>query len=96
MCIRGDDMFRASEGYRFALNNYDFIADSLGVVTLEGAQPAYYTWETGKRGTLKLGAIQEAHAQFMMDKLKSFKTLQTTQIYRDIETHRETKRLVLR
>lgn len=92
----GDDMFRASEGYRFALNNYDFIADSLGVVTLEGAQPAYYTWETGKRGTLKLGAIQEAHAQFMMDKLKSFKTLQTTQIYRDIEAHRETKRLVLR
>ncbi|SFJ70179.1 LTA synthase family protein [Myroides guanonis] len=92
----GDDMFKKSEGYRFALNNYDFIADSLGVVTMEGAEPVYYKWENGSRGKLKLGSVKEKHAIFMMEKMKSFKTLQTTQLYLDIENSRGSKKMVFR
>lgn len=92
----GDDMFKKSEGYRFALNNYDFIADSLGVVTMKGTELAYYKWKNGSRGKLILGNVKDEHARFMMEKMKSFKTLQTAQLYRDIEKSRGDKKLVFK
>lgn len=43
-----------------------------------------------------LGDVRDKHAKFMMEKMKSFKTLQTTQLYRDIEKKRGDKKLAFR
>ena len=78
-------MFKKSPNYRFAINEYNFIADSIGVISYENGSPAYYTWKDKNKRKLSLDNIQNPHAQFMLNKMRAFSTLQTIQIYTDIE-----------
>ena len=81
----GDNLFKKSPNYRFAINEYNFIADSIGVISYENGSPAYYTWKDKNKRKLSLDNIQNPHAQFMLNKMKAFSALQTIQIYMDIE-----------
>lgn len=83
----GDDMFKKSSKYRFALNNYDFIADSLGAISIDNDKAYYYTWMDGSKKKLKNADVNSEHAQFMMQKMKRFEALQTVHIYQDILNH---------
>ncbi|WP_264845526.1 LTA synthase family protein [Capnocytophaga catalasegens] len=81
----GDNMFKKSSNYRFGINNYDFIADSIGVVSTENNNSMYYTWKDSLKRKLQFDDISASHAQFMLMKMKTFGTLQTIHIYKDIE-----------
>lgn len=83
----GDDMFKKSSKYRFALNNYDFIADSLGAISIDNDKAYYYTWMDGSKKKLKNADVNSEHAQFMIQKMKRFEALQTVHIYQDILNH---------
>ena len=83
----GDDMFKKSSKYRFALNNYDFIADSLGAISIDNDKVYYYTWMDGSKKKLKNADVNSEHAQFMIQKMKRFEALQTVHIYQDILNH---------
>ena len=85
----GDDMFKKSSKYRFAINNYDFIADSLGAISIDNDKAYYYTWTDGLKTKLKTDDVNSAHAQFMIQKMKCFEALQTVHIYQDILRHLE-------
>lgn len=83
----GDDMFKKSSKYRFALNNYDFIADSLGAISIDNDKAYYYTWMDGSKKKLKNADVNSEHAQFMIQKMKRFEALQTVHIYQDVLNH---------
>ena len=84
----GDNLFKKSPNYRFAINEYNFIADSIGVISYENGSPAYYTWKDKNKRKLSLDNIQNPHAQFMLNKMKAFSALQTIHIYMDIEKNK--------
>lgn len=78
----GENMFKQSD-YRFALNNYNFIVDSIGVISTENT-PTYYIWKDKEKRKLKIENISNPHAQFLLQKMKAFSTFQTIQTYKDI------------
>lgn len=87
----GDDMFKNTTKHRFAVYGYSTIADSIGLVTTENT-PLYYTWKDKEKRTLETNNIASPHAQTLLNKLKSFSTLQTITIYQDIEHYKKFKK----
>ncbi|WP_203970333.1 LTA synthase family protein [Capnocytophaga stomatis] len=85
----GDNMFSESLSYRFGVNDYNFIADSLGVLSVESQKPLYFTWKDEKKRKLTPDNSDNPHAQFMLNKLRSFETLQTLKIYTDIKNQKK-------
>lgn len=83
----GDDMFKKDQPYRFAINDYDFIADSVGVLSIENNKPYYYTWKDNNKRQLKVNNNQSEHAIYMQEKMKAYTTMQTANIYSDIQKH---------
>ncbi|MDO4783238.1 MAG: LTA synthase family protein [Capnocytophaga felis] len=85
----GDNMFSESLNYRFGVNDYNFIADSLGVLFTESQKPLYFTWKDKKKRHLTPDDSEKPHAQFMLNKLRNFETLQTLKIYTDIKNQKK-------
>ncbi|WP_243832667.1 LTA synthase family protein [Myroides indicus] len=83
----GDDMFKKNQPYRFAINDYNFIADSVGVLSVENNKPYYYTWKDNNKRQLKVNNNQSEHATYMQEKMKVYTTMQTANIYSDIQKH---------
>lgn len=88
----GDDLFKKDRAYRFAINGYEYMADSLGVLAIENAKPYYYTWADNNKRKLKVQNSLGEHGQYMLDKMKVFTALQTIKIYQDIQTHQRNKK----
>ncbi|MGL4583499.1 MAG: LTA synthase family protein, partial [Flavobacterium sp.] len=87
----GDDLFDKNKKYRFAINDYDFMADSIGAIAIENDKVYYYTWVgKNKRKLLVQPEIGE-HGQYMLDKMKTFTTMHTIKIYQDIQRHQQNK-----
>ncbi|MGS4344985.1 LTA synthase family protein [Myroides odoratus] len=87
----GDDLFDPTVEHRFALNDYNFIADDKGAIAIENNQPYYYTWEgTGKR-KLQVGDNSSSHALYLQHKMQSYTTMKTVEIYKSINQHRNKK-----
>lgn len=87
----GDDLFDKKKKYRFAINDYNFMADSIGAIAIENDKVYYYTWaEKNKRKLLVQPEIGE-HGQYMLDKMKTFTTMHTIKIYQDIQRHQQNK-----
>lgn len=85
----GDDLFSKSLNYRFGINDYNFIADSLGVLFKGNQKPLYFTWKDSTKRKLAPNNSDSPHAEFLSNKLKSFETLQTIQIYSDIKNQKK-------
>ncbi len=83
----GDNLFSAKKGYRFAVNEYNYMADSIGAISYDNNKMYYYQWTDKKRQKLKVADAASEHALFMNKKFKSYKMLQTAKIYKDIERH---------
>ncbi|WP_121965888.1 LTA synthase family protein [Myroides sp. N17-2] len=87
----GDDLFDKKKKYRFAINDYNFMADSIGAIAIENDKVYYYTWAgKNKRKLLVQPEIGE-HGQYMLDKMKTFTTMHTIKIYQDIQRHQQNK-----
>lgn len=80
----GDDLFKENIPYRFAINDYNFIADSIGVISIENGQSYFYKWINQQKRDLKVSDMQEEHAKVLRDKMESYKTMKTIKIYQDI------------
>lgn len=83
----GDNLFCNTKPYRFALNDYNYMADSVGVVAIENDKPYYYTWVGSDKRKLKVQPEMGEHGQYMLNKMKAFTTMQTVKIYEDIQAH---------
>ncbi|MBW3519437.1 LTA synthase family protein [Flavobacterium sp. NKUCC04_CG] len=83
----GDNLFAAKKGYRFAINEYDYMADSIGAISYSNNKMYYYEWKDAGRNYLKIAAPTSAHALYMDKKFRSYKMLQTAKIYQDIGNH---------
>ena len=79
----GDNLF-ADIKYRFAINEYNFIADNKGVVTIENNQPYYYTWKSKEKRTLEVNNATAPHAAFLLEVMNSYTTMKTINIYQQI------------
>jgi len=87
----GDDLFNQKVPYRFAINDYVYMADSLGVLAIENDKPYYYTWTGSDKRKLKVQNELGEHGKFMLDKMKTFSAMKTIKIYQDIQTHQKSK-----
>lgn len=85
----GDNLFQKALPYRFGINEYRFMADSIGVLSNEGSVPMYYTWQDQSKRKLKLGNVHSPHAQQMQQKLKVYETALTLRTYMDIEKNKK-------
>ena len=85
----GDNMFSGASGYRFGVNDYNFMADATGVLSVDSQTPLYYIWTDSSKRKLTPANTNDSHAQFMLKKLKSFETLQAVHIYQDIEKYKK-------
>ncbi|MTG97681.1 sulfatase-like hydrolase/transferase [Myroides albus] len=89
----GDNLFGNESKYHFAINDYNFIADSIGAVAIENNQPYYYTWSnSSQKRKLKIDEANSTHAKYMLEKMKSFTTMKTIKIYQDINKAQELKK----
>ncbi len=79
----GDNLF-ADIKYRFAINEYNFIADNKGVVTIENNKPYYYTWKSKEKRTLEVNKTTAPHAAFLLEVMNSYTTMKTINIYEQI------------
>ncbi|WP_010250693.1 LTA synthase family protein [Myroides injenensis] len=80
----GDNLFSKEVPFRFGINDYNFIADSIGVVSIENNQPYYYEWVNNQKRKLKVSNSDAGHAKYLLNKMNSFKTMKTINIYEDI------------
>lgn len=80
----GEDLFDSTVKYRFAINDYNYIADSLGAISLENNKPYYYTWSGKQKRKLKLDNENSEHAQYLINKMNAYKAMKTIKIYQDI------------
>lgn len=79
----GDNMFKQSNNHRFGVHNYNFIADSVGVISFENGV-IYQKWKDNKGGKLTADDPNSDHSQFLMQRLRAFETMQTIHTYNDI------------
>lgn len=87
----GDNLFEEIP-YRFAINDYNFIADNKGVITIENDKPYYYTWKNsdglnGKRSENRLLETSNStnpHASFLLEVMNSYTTMKTVKVYQEI------------
>lgn len=88
----GDDLFSDASQYHFAVNDYGFIADSIGAIAYHNNQPYYYTWtQAFSKRKLKVDNINSPHAKYMLEKLRSYTTIRVLQVYKDINAYQERK-----
>ncbi|MCP1995615.1 LTA synthase family protein [Flavobacterium sp. HSC-61S13] len=85
----GDNLFSPKKGYRFAVNEYNYMADSVGAISYDNDKMYYYQWTDAKRQKLKVADAASEHALYMNKKFKSYKMLQTAKIYQDIERQKK-------
>lgn len=81
----GDNMFQKSPNHRFAIHNYNFIADSVGVFSTDNNHLIYSTWQDSLKRKLTPNDLNSAHAQWLQRKMKTFETMQTLRTYIDID-----------
>ncbi|WP_430613652.1 LTA synthase family protein [Flavobacterium sp. JP2137] len=88
----GDNLFSAKKGYRFAINEYNYMADSIGAIFYDNDKMYYYQWADRSRKALKGSDPLGEHALYMNRKFKAYKMLQTAKIYEDIERYKKNKK----
>jgi DNA repair protein RadC len=57
------------------------------VLSIENNKPYYYTWKDNNKRQLKVNNNQSEHAIYMQEKMKAYTTMQTANIYSDIQKH---------
>ncbi|MGG5507202.1 MULTISPECIES: LTA synthase family protein [unclassified Myroides] len=87
----GDNLFDPAVEHRFALNDYNFIADEKGAVAIENNQPYYYTWTNQEKRKLQVGDNTSSHALYLQHKMQSYTTMKTVEIYKSINQHQQKK-----
>jgi len=85
----GDDLFDPAVEHRFALNDYNFIADDKGAIAIENNQPYYYTWVDQGRRKLKVGDHTSSHALYLQHKMQAYTVMKTVEIYKSINQHQK-------
>lgn len=85
----GDDLFDPMVEHRFALNDYNFIADDKGAIAIENNQPYYYTWADQGRRKLKVGDNSSSHALYLQHKMQAYTVMKTVEIYKSINQHQK-------
>ncbi|QQU04350.1 LTA synthase family protein [Myroides odoratus] len=85
----GDNLFDPTVEHRFALNDYNFIADDKGAVAIENNQPYYYTWVDQGRRKLKVGDNSSSHALYLQHKMQAYTVMKTVEIYKSINQHQK-------
>lgn len=88
----GDNLFDPKMSNRFAINDYNYIADDQGAVSLENGHSYYYSWADLNNRMLKVDDNTKEHALFLKNKMNSYKTMKTYQIYKNILKHQASKR----
>lgn len=87
----GDNLFDKNKAYRFAINDYNFMADSIGAIAIENDKAYYYTWAGNNKRKLIVQPEIGEHGQYMLNKMKTFTTMHTIKIYQDIQAHHANK-----
>ncbi|WP_158962818.1 LTA synthase family protein [Myroides fluvii] len=85
----GDDLFDPAVEHRFALNDYNFIADDKGAIAIENNQPYYYTWANQEKRKLQIGDNSSSHALYLQHKMQAYTVMKTVEIYKSINQHQK-------
>lgn len=89
----GDNLFDPAVENRFALNDYNFIADDQGAISIENNQPYYYTWVDQEKRKLKVGDNSSSHAFYLQTKMQAYTVMKTVEIYKSINQHQKRNEL---
>lgn len=87
----GDDLFDPTVTHRFAVNDYNFIADEKGAVAIENNQPYYYTWVGEGKRKLQVGDHTASHALYLQHRMQAYTVMKTVEIYKSINQHQQKK-----